>query len=28
VHLVRIRAEFGEQRLASIRPSQVRTWCA
>jgi len=28
VHLLRIRAEFGPFRLASIRPSQVRTWCA
>ncbi len=28
VHLLRIKAEFGPFRLASVRPSQVRTWCA
>jgi integrase len=28
VHLLRIRAEFGTQQLGTIRPSQVRAWCA
>jgi hypothetical protein len=28
VHILRIRAEFGAQRLGDVRPSQVRTWCA
>jgi len=27
VHIARIRAEFGNRRLADVRPSQVRTWC-
>lgn len=28
VHIARIRAEFGRNRLSDIRPSHVRTWCA
>jgi len=28
VHFARIRAEFGNRRLADVRPSHVRTWCA
>lgn len=28
VHIARIRAEFGHLPLGSVRPSQVRSWCA
>lgn len=28
VHIAHIRAAFGSQRLADVKPSQVRSWCA